>query len=117
MKIFWVGWSRPTAASVVRFDGISGQSSQWNKLTRYMAMSPFFKFSRITTPILIVQGSCSHLLRQKEADETYVGLRRLGKEVTYVIYEEDGHTHSSFVYPHQLDYWSRAIKWYDDHLR
>jgi len=81
-------------------------------------MSPFFKFDRIQTPVLIFQGSGALEVQQKEADETYVALRRLDKEVTYVVYDGgDGHARWKWTYPHLIDYWTRTIDWYDRHLK
>ena len=66
---------------------------------------------------MLVQGSGALTVQQKEGDEAYVALRRLDKEVTYVVYEGDGHTRSSFTYPHEIDYWNRAIAWYEHYLK
>jgi len=95
--------------------GVGG--TPWTRLHRFVAMSPFFKLDSVTTPILIVQGSDAQYVQEKEGDETFVALRRLNKEATYVIYEGEGHSRWSFSYLHELDYWTRAIDWYDKYLK
>jgi len=89
----------------------------WKDRDRYIAMSPFYAFDRITTPIMIMQGGASTWVQQKEGDETYVGLRALDKTVQYVLYARGGHTRGTLVYPDGVDFWNRSIAWYDRFLK
>ncbi len=51
------------------------------------------------------------------ADEIFVGLRRLGKEVEYAKYEGEGHYEGNWGYYNQVDYLDRIINWFDKHLK
>jgi dipeptidyl aminopeptidase/acylaminoacyl peptidase len=62
---------------------------------------------------LITQGALD--LSPFLSDEEFVGLRRLGKEVTYAKYEGEGHGIEG--YANKTDYWNRLIAWFDQHLK
>ena len=49
------------------------------------------------------------------AEEVFVDLRRLGKEVVLARYEGEGHSLES--YPNQVDYVNRMLAWFDQHLK
>ncbi len=51
------------------------------------------------------------------ADEVFTGLRRLGKPVTYLRYEGEGHWEGTWGYANQLDALRRIIAWFDRHLK
>ena len=50
-----------------------------------------------------------------KADEIFVSLRRLGKEVTYAKYK--GESHNLKGYANQIDFSNRMISWFDKWLR
>jgi len=85
----------------------------WQFLDRYIQNSPAFFLNKIETPLLISQGGMD--TSPFQADEIFVGLRRLGKKVVYVRYEYEGH---GVEYPgNRVDYWNRIIEWFESHLR
>jgi dipeptidyl aminopeptidase/acylaminoacyl peptidase len=86
----------------------------WNLRSRYIKNSPFFYLDRVVTPLLLVHGG---LDRPVLAEEVFVGLRRLGKEVVYARYEGEGHTPANWGYVNRKDYLDRTIKWFDGHLK
>jgi len=63
--------------------------------------------------LLISQGGMD--VSPFQADEIFVGLRRLGKRVVYVRYEYEGHgvEHPS----NRIDYWNRILEWFASNLR
>jgi dipeptidyl aminopeptidase/acylaminoacyl peptidase len=63
---------------------------------------------------MIVNGSLDRPVR---ADEVFVGLRRLGKPVTYLLYEGEGHWQGTWGHANVVDYWTRVIAWFDRHLK
>jgi dipeptidyl aminopeptidase/acylaminoacyl peptidase len=87
----------------------------WQFRTRYIENSPIFYLDRVKTPLLIVHGSNDETVPPFLADEIFVDLRRLGKEVTYAKYEGESHYIAS--YANQVDYVSRTIAWFDSHLK
>jgi dipeptidyl aminopeptidase/acylaminoacyl peptidase len=84
----------------------------WEFHQRYYENSPIFSFDRIQTPLLIGQGDKDG--RLIASDATFVALRRLGKEVEYRIYENEGHVISRRA--NVLDFWKRRLEFLDEHL-
>jgi dipeptidyl aminopeptidase/acylaminoacyl peptidase len=88
--------------------------SPWQYRDRYIENSPFFYLDRVQTPLLLVHGSEDQIPAYL-ADEVFVGLRRLGKEVVYARYQGEQHSLSSR--PNQIDYLTRVIAWFDRYLK
>lgn len=84
----------------------------WQFPDRYIQNSPVFYLNKIETPLLISQGGLD--ISPFHADEIFVGLRRLGKKVVYVRYENEGH--GTEYYSNRIDYWNRVIQWFASHL-
>jgi len=84
----------------------------WQFPERYVQNSPAFFLNKIETPLLISQGGMD--VSPFQADEIFVGLRRLGKKVVYVRYENEGHgvEHPS----NRIDQWNRILEWFESHL-
>jgi dipeptidyl aminopeptidase/acylaminoacyl peptidase len=91
--------------------------SPWQVRHRYIENSPFFYLDRVETPLLIVQGTADTIIDPFLADQLFVGLRRLGKEVLYVKYAGEGHSPSDdWSYANQVDFATRMLSWFDTHL-
>jgi len=86
--------------------------SPWEFPDRYVKNSPVFYLDKVQTPLLINQGGMD--VSPFQSEEVFVGLRRLGKKVVYVRYENEGH--GIAFYPNRADYWNRLIEWFDSHL-
>ncbi len=91
-------------------------SPPWEVPMRYIQNSPLFFLDRVETPLLIIQGAIDPAVHRDQADATFVGLRRLGKEVEYANYAGEGHWEGAWSLPNALDYWARVIRWFDSHL-
>jgi dipeptidyl aminopeptidase/acylaminoacyl peptidase len=87
----------------------------WEYRDRYVENSPIFYLERVQTPVLIVHGGADVDVLPFLADELFVGLRRLGKEVEYVRYADEPHVISG--YANQLDLANRMIAWFDKYLK
>jgi dipeptidyl aminopeptidase/acylaminoacyl peptidase len=92
-------------------------SDLWRYPLRYVENSPIFVLDRVETPLLIVQGSQDSQVAAFLADEVFVDLRRLGKEVQYAKYQGEGHAPNLWSYPNQLNLAYRIIAWIDVHLK
>ena len=95
--------------------GIGG--TPWQYRDRYVENSPFFYLDRIETPLLLTHGTADTSVPSYTADQVFVGLRRLGKEVEYAKYEGEGHGEKDWSYENQIDYINRVVRWLDDHLK
>jgi len=88
----------------------------WEQRARYLENSPIYHLDRVGTPLLIVHGGGDRAVAPWLADEVFVGLRRLGKEVVYAKYAGEDHHQASWSYANQVDYWTRTIDFFDTHL-
>ena len=88
----------------------------WQFRDRYIENSPFFFLDKVTTPLLIVQGDSDRFVQPFLADQLFVALRRLGREVEYANYRGEGHDPSVWNYVDQVDLSYRIIEWLDHHL-
>lgn len=84
----------------------------WQFPERYVQNSPLFYLDKVQTPLLINQGGMD--VSPFQSDEIFVGLRRLGKKVVYVRYENEGHGIEH--YSNRIDYWNRVIEWFQSYL-
>jgi dipeptidyl aminopeptidase/acylaminoacyl peptidase len=91
--------------------------SPWEYRDRYIENSPFFYFDRVQAPVLLIHGAADFTVAPWLGDQTFVGLRRLGKEVTYVKYRNGGHSSSEWNYADRVDYYNRVIAWFDKYLK
>ncbi|MGA8556526.1 MAG: prolyl oligopeptidase family serine peptidase, partial [Candidatus Acidiferrales bacterium] len=89
--------------------------SLWNRRERYIENSPVFYLDRVETPLLILHGSDDTAVASFLGDEIFVGLRRLGKRVSYARYE--GESHVPEAYANQIDIANRMIAWFDEYLK
>jgi len=92
-----------------------GMGTPWNSLPRYLENSPVLYLDRVETPLLIVHGSRDEAVAPHLAEEVFVDLQRLGKEVVLARYEGEGHSIEGFA--HQVDYCNRMLAWFDEHLK
>jgi len=86
--------------------------SPWQFPSRYLENSPIYAFDKITTPVLIGEGSEDG--RLLGADATFVALRRLGKDVEYRLYEGEGHALERKT--DIRDFWERRLAFLAEHL-
>jgi dipeptidyl aminopeptidase/acylaminoacyl peptidase len=86
----------------------------WDFRDIYVENSPIFYLDRVKTPVLIIHGMEDVNVAPFLADEVFVGLRRLGKPVTYLKYAKE--EHGIALYQDQIDSFNRMIDWFDGYL-
>ena len=104
-----IGWSETGQGGMV--------GTPWQYRDRYIENSPLFYLDRVETPLLIVQGELDRAVPPSQAEEVFVGLRRLGKEVVYAKYAGEEHWEGTWSPANAEDYWTRVIDWFDKHLK
>jgi dipeptidyl aminopeptidase/acylaminoacyl peptidase len=87
----------------------------WQYRDRYVENSPIFYLDRVTTPLLILHGNKDTAVPVQQAEEIFVGLRRLNKEVEYREYI--GEEHVPEGRENLVDFWNAIIRWFDTHLK
>jgi dipeptidyl aminopeptidase/acylaminoacyl peptidase len=88
--------------------------SPWLFRERYIENSPLFYLDRVETPLLIEQATGDPIVPRFHGDQVFVSLRRLGKEVEYATYDDEGHIPGS--YANRLDLLNRMLAWFDRYL-
>ena len=85
----------------------------WDQRDKYLANSPIYLFDQVETPLLIGEGNkdSGNLF---PSDATFAALKRLGKDVEYRIYKDEGHVLASK--PNVLDFWQRRLDFLAEHL-
>jgi dipeptidyl aminopeptidase/acylaminoacyl peptidase len=91
--------------------------SLWQYPTKFVDNSPVFRFDKVKTPVLIIQGGIDSDVPPIESDIAFQSLRRLDKEVTYVRYEGEEHDPINWGYEDQRDYINRIITWFGKYLK
>jgi dipeptidyl aminopeptidase/acylaminoacyl peptidase len=79
--------------------------------------SPLPAVRNVETPVLLLHAECDYRAPISGAEEFFVALRRLGKEVKFVRYPREGHELSRSGEPvHRVDRLGRILDWFRDHL-
>ena len=61
-------------------------------ITRMESKSPLFRVDQIMRPLLIVQGANDARVKQQESDQIVAAMRKAGKEVEYILFQNEGHS-------------------------
>ncbi len=97
----------------------NGQSriggSLWERPMRYIENSPLFWLDKVTTPLFIMSNDADDAVPWYQGIETFVGMRRLGKEVYFIDYNNDVHNPASRA--NQKDIAMRMQQFFDTKLK
>jgi len=80
---FFLGWNET--------EGGKMGDSPWAVRERYLENSPTLYLDRVRTPVLLIHGTADDGVRVFQAEDVFVGLRRLGRRVVLARYEGEGH--------------------------
>ncbi len=89
--------------------------SLWEAPMRYFENSPLFWLDRITTPLFIMSNDADGAVPWYQGIEFFVGMRRLGKEVYLIDYNNDIHNPASRA--NQKDIAMRMQQFFDTKLK
>lgn len=92
-------------------------TTPWGDPETYVENSPLFFLDRIEAPLLLLHGAEDRNTPAYLPAEIFTGLRHLGRTVTLVSYAGEGHDWRAWGPPNKLDFWTRLLAWFDDHLR
>lgn len=97
----------------------AGQSrigkSLWEAPQLYIQNSPLFWLDRVTTPLMMMHNDMDDAVPWWQGIEMFVGLRRLGKEVYLINYNNDVHNPQSRA--NQKDIAMRMQQFFDNKLK
>ena len=92
-----------------RREGDADHDPEWNR-----KISPLYHVDAIRAPLLIVQGKNDPRVTLANADAMVAALRKAKREVTYVVYPDEGH---GFGRPeNQFDFYGRVEEFLAKHL-
>ena len=89
--------------------------SIWESPNQYMENSPLFWLPRVTTPLFIMGNDADDAVPWYQSIETFVAMRRLGKEVYFINYNNDVHNPASRA--NQKDVAMRMQQFFDTKLK
>jgi dipeptidyl aminopeptidase/acylaminoacyl peptidase len=97
----------------------AGQSrlgkSIWEAPQLYTINSPLFSLDRVTTPLMMMHNDMDDAVPWWQGIEMFIGLRRLGKEVYLINYNNDVHNPQSRA--NQKDIAMRMEQFFDNKLK
>ncbi len=83
-------------------------------LAQMKAQSPLYSASKITAPLMVVQGANDPRVKQAESDQIVVAMRELGLPVEYLVAEDEGHGFAKPV--NNMAFLAAAEKFLANHL-
>jgi dienelactone hydrolase len=87
----------------------------WQRPDLYIRASPVFKANQVTTPLLIMHNQGDNACDWGQSAEFYMALRRLGKKVWMLQYENESHTLEE--QKNALDFTLRLTQFFDYYLK
>jgi dipeptidyl aminopeptidase/acylaminoacyl peptidase len=79
-----------------------------------MARSPISYVDNVTAPLLVIQGAHDPRVVKEESDQMVERLRKLGRDVEYVVFDDEGHGFTRRA--NELRAWRLAADWLVHHL-
>ncbi len=92
-------------------------TTPWKNQRVYLENSPVLNLDRVKTPLLLTVGLGDSSVNGAQAEEVFVGLKRLGTKVSLVEYPGGTHVPYDWETNQQVDYATRMIRWFDEHLK
>jgi dipeptidyl aminopeptidase/acylaminoacyl peptidase len=91
------------------------QVSLWEDPQAYIRNSTVFSMDSLQTPLLLEEGDIDGNVNPFQSQEVYNFGRRLGKNVVYLVYEQENH---GVARPEsQADYARRQLEWFAHYLK
>jgi hypothetical protein len=91
------------------------QVSLWEDPQAYIRNSTVFAMDSLKTPLLLEEGDSDGNVNPFQSQEVYNFGRRLGKNVVYLVYEQENH---GVARPEsQADYSKRQLEWFGHYLK
>ena len=88
----------------------------WERPLHYVNNSPIFFLDRIETPLLLIAGAKDPVASWLQWGEVFVGMRRLRKRCTLLLYRDGGHGLATLSEPDQRDAVNRVLAFLTEHL-
>ena len=105
-------------AVISMFHELGGAPWDSPELTRrYMELSPITYVKAITTPLLILHAEQDYRCPMEQAEQLYLALKQLGREVEFVRFPDESHGLTRGGKPkHRIEHMTRLVGWFDRHM-
>jgi dipeptidyl aminopeptidase/acylaminoacyl peptidase len=89
----------------------------WEQREHFMKYSPISYVANIKTPLLIVHSEEDYRCPIEQAEQMFISLKKLGREVEFVRFPNENHNLSRTGKPkHRIERLEFIIGWFDQHL-
>jgi dipeptidyl aminopeptidase/acylaminoacyl peptidase len=89
----------------------------WDAPDLYLEKSPVHHLKDISTPVLFIHGDADWSTTLDNAEQMFVGLKRLNKEAKMIIFPGENHYLSWNGRPkHRVERLQHYVEWFDEHL-
>ena len=89
----------------------------WEDIGRYLERSPLTYAKDITTPLLIIHSEDDLRCPIEQAEQLFVALKKLRREVRFVRFPDENHELSRSGRPrHRLERFRHILEWFAGHL-
>jgi dipeptidyl aminopeptidase/acylaminoacyl peptidase len=90
----------------------------WDAPEQFARLSPITYVREIRTPLLIIHSEQDYRCPVEQAEQLYVALKRLRREVEFVRFPDESHGLSRSGKPaHRIERLERILNWFDRYLR
>lgn len=105
-------------AVISMFHELGGAPWESPELTRrYMELSPITYVKEMTTPLLILHAEEDYRCPMEQAEQLYLALKQLGREVEFVRFPDESHGLTRGGKPkHRIEHMTRLVGWMDRHM-
>lgn len=94
-----------------------GGITPWENMDEYLKRSPVTYAKHVTTPLLILHSEDDLRCPIEQAEQLFVALKKLGKDVTFVRFPDENHELSRSGRPrHRLERFRFILEWFARHL-
>jgi dipeptidyl aminopeptidase/acylaminoacyl peptidase len=77
--------------------------------------SPATRLNRLACPLFVIQGRNDPRVREQESQDLVTALRDQGKEIEYLVFENEGHDVIKFE--NKVRCYNEIVRFFSDHLR
>jgi len=89
----------------------------WERREHFMKYSPISYVADMKTPLLITHSEEDYRCPIEQAEQVFISLKRLGREVELVRFPDENHNLSRTGKPkHRIERFEYIIGWFDKHL-
>lgn len=89
----------------------------WEKRDTYMRLSPITYVEHMKAPLLIIQQEEDYRTPMEQAEQLFIALKKLGREVELARFPGENHNLSRTGKPkHRIERLDLMLNWFDSHL-